>query len=70
MDDHMFEWVREYGNSWLVPRFQSEYEKYKEIKKCPSYEEIKDFCKVMNILAKWGGYGINFTPSYFLNYKI
>lgn len=53
MDDHMFDKVWEYGLSGLVPEFQKEYAKYGTMQKCPSYEEIKDFCKVLSLIVKW-----------------
>lgn len=53
MDDHLFDEVYSYGMSELVPRFQKEFNKYGLLNKCPSFEEIKDFCKVLNLIEKW-----------------
>lgn len=53
MDDHMLEWVEDYGKCELVPRFQKEYKECGKITACPSYEEMKDFCKVLTLIQKW-----------------
>lgn len=72
MDDHMFDFVESYGNCELVPRFQEEYKKYGTIRNCPSYEEVKDFCKVLNLILKWDSTRKDktpYTPSDFLEWK-
>ena len=53
MDDHMFDRVWDYGLCELVPRFQSEYKECGSVMSCPSYEEIKDYCKVLNKTIKF-----------------
>lgn len=53
MDDHMLDKVWDYGLCELVPRFQREYKEHGTMIKCPSYEEIKDFCKVLTLIQKW-----------------
>lgn len=53
MDDHMYDRVWTYGNYELVPRFQKEYSECGSVQKCSSYQEIKEFCKVLNIIRKW-----------------
>lgn len=53
MDDHMFDRVWEYGLCELIPRFQKEYKECNSMTACPSYKEIKDYCKVLNLLQKW-----------------
>lgn len=64
MDDHMFDRVWDYGLCELVPRFQSEYKEFGSVMSCPSYEEIKDYCKVLTILQKW-----DYTRKYKTPYK-
>lgn len=54
MDDHLYYKVLEYGKCWLIPRLQEEYKEYGLLKACPSYNEAKDFCKVLTILGEWG----------------
>lgn len=53
MDDHMFDRVMDYGRCGLIPRFQEEYAEHGIMQKCPSYEEIVDFCKVLTLICKW-----------------
>lgn len=68
MDDHMFEWVYDYGMCELVPRFQKEYKEFGTVTSCPSYDEIKDFCKVLTLINKWDytcREKTTYTPSFF-----
>ena len=53
MDDHLYEYVMDYGNCLLIQYFNEEYKKYGKMSLCPSYEEVKDFCKVLNLILKW-----------------
>lgn len=53
MDDHLFDMVWDYGQCELIPRFNADYKKYGTAAACPSYPEIKDYCKVLNVLIKW-----------------
>lgn len=69
MDDHMFDRVMDYGLWGLIPRFQEEYKEYETMAECPSYEEAKDFCKVLNLIHKWAYDSFtHYTPSDLLDF--
>lgn len=70
MDDHLFDRVWTYGLCSIIPRFQNEYKTFSSVKACPSYYEVVDFCKVLNLLQKWDFTRRDktpFTPSYLLS---
>lgn len=56
MDDHMWYSVRDYGEYELVPRFRVESKEHKNITECPSYEEMRDYCKVLTLIGKYAGF--------------
>lgn len=62
MDDHLFDRVWNYGSYGLIPQFQREYKEHGVMSKCPSYEEVKDFCKILNLIQKWAGFRWSKTP--------
>lgn len=55
MDDHMYEYILNYAECELIPRFQKECSECGVIKKCKSYEEIKALCVVLNAIAPYAG---------------
>ena len=55
MGDHLYENVMDYAECELIPRFQDECSQYQRFTDCPSYEEMKDFCNVLNIIGKYCG---------------
>lgn len=66
MDDHLYGQVLAYAEAWLIPKFQQEYKETGKMKECAHYEEMKDLCKVLNIIVKYT-YGISVkTPKDFL----
>lgn len=69
MDDHMYENILSYAECELIPRFQKEYTENQNITKCTSYQEIKDLCSILNIVAKWAGYS-HLKVSDFINHKL
>lgn len=52
MDFDMLDIVCDHAWDSLLPEFWDEYKKLGSVKKCQSYEEIKDFCKVVNLIYK------------------
>lgn len=52
----MYENILSYAKCELIPRFQMEFSEYKKISNCPSYEEMKDLCSVLNLVAKYTAY--------------
>lgn len=56
MDDHMYYWVRDYAECELIPRFEDECRHHNKVTECPSYEEMRDFCEVLNRIGKWAGF--------------
>ncbi len=65
MDDHMYDNMRAYAECELIPRFQEDYKTYGNILDCPSYPEIRDLCKALNIVAPYAGYS-KITPADFI----
>lgn len=53
MDDHFFDRIYDYASCWLIPRFREEYRQYGKLSACPSFAEIQDLCKILNIAGKW-----------------
>lgn len=62
MDDHLFEMVLDYGKCELIPRIIEEYQQTGALKRCDSYDEALDFCRVLTILDKYGGRRMRYTP--------
>lgn len=67
MDDHMYDEMLSYAECELIPRFQNEYEEYKQVSKCPSYKEMKDLCTALNAVAPYAGYKRR-TPTSFIEW--
>lgn len=66
MDDHVYDRIKDYAEAYLIPIFNQEYKATGNMRKCEHYEEMKDLCKVLNIIAKYT-YGItDKTPKDFL----
>lgn len=53
MDDHFFDRIMSYAECELIPRFQDEFSRFGSLAACPSYSEMQDFCKILNIADKW-----------------
>lgn len=65
MDDHMYDYMLEYAECDLIPRFQNEYKKCGKLSACDSYKEMQDLCIALNAVAPYAGYG-RVTPSSFI----
>lgn len=66
MDDHLYDFILHYAKSDLIPTFQKEYKEKGVMKECPSYKEVQDLCRCLNIVNKYVAYG-KVMPSDFIN---
>lgn len=68
MDDHFFDRIMSYAECELIPRFQDEFSRFGSLAACPSYSEMQDFCKILNIAGKWafGSHSNHWSPSDFI----
>ena len=55
MNKSMYRVMLDLAGGDLLQRVLSEFEETKTLKACPSYAELRDFCKALNLVALWSG---------------
>ncbi len=55
MNKRMYQAMLELAGEELLPRVLSELREGKNLRACPSYAELKDFCRALNLVALWCG---------------
>ena len=55
MNELLYETMLELAADDLIPRLLAELEESKKLRACPSYAEVSDFCRALNLVALWAG---------------
>ena len=55
MNKAMYQAMLDLAGKDLMQRVLSELSEAKKLRDCPSYAELSDFCKALNLVALWSG---------------
>lgn len=53
MDERMYEIILERAKYTTIARFQDQYRMCGSMTKCEIYQEVKDLCKILNVVAPY-----------------